>query len=104
MGTSHREVAVAIVVHVVNTPTTEAREAYEAAWRRIDERGLRHPAGRRSHTAWLAGEVLHVVDVWESPDDMRQWMSTLAPILDEFGMKLEGEPEVGELLQVVRPE
>jgi hypothetical protein len=94
----------AITVHVVNTPNPDARGSYQAAWRRIDEQGLRHPAGRRSHTAWLTGDVLHVVDVWDSPDDMRQWMSTLGPILEEFGMKLDGEPEVGELLQVVRPD
>jgi hypothetical protein len=94
----------AITVHVVNTANPDARGAYQAAWRRIDEQGLRHPAGRRSHTAWLTGDVLHVLDVWDSPDDMRQWMSTLAPILEEFGMKLDGDPEVGELLQVVRPD
>jgi hypothetical protein len=94
----------AITVHVVNTPNPDARGSYLAAWQRIDEQGLQHPAGRRSHTAWLTGDVLHVVDVWDSPDDMRQWMSTLGPILEEFGMKLDGEPEVGELLQVVRPD
>jgi len=31
-------------------------------------------------------------------------MATLAPILEEVGMQLQGEPEVGELLQVVLPE
>jgi Antibiotic biosynthesis monooxygenase len=93
-----------IAVHVVNKPHSGARQAYEAAWRRIDEEGLRHPAGRQSHTAWLTGDVLHVVDVWDSPESMRAWMATLAPILDEFGMVLDGEPEVGEVLQVVRPD
>ena len=52
----------------------------------------------------MTGDVLHVVDVWDSPEHMRAWMSALTPILDEFGMVLDGEPEVGELLQVVRPE
>ena len=94
----------AIAVHVVNKPKADAREAYLDAWRRLDERGLRHPAGRQSHTAWLTGDVLHVVDVWDSPDTMSQWMSTLGPVLHEFGMELEGEPEVGDVLQVVRPD
>jgi len=31
-------------------------------------------------------------------------MATLGPILDGFGMELEGQPDVGELLQVVRPD
>jgi hypothetical protein len=101
---SDRGVPVAIAVHVVNTPKTDAREAYQAAWRRIDEQGLRHPAGRLSHTAWMTGDVLHVLDVWDSSDAMREWMSTLGPILDEFGMELQGQPEVGEVLQVVRPD
>ena len=93
-----------IAVHVVNTPNPDARQAYEAAWRRIDGEGLRHPAGRQSHTAWLTGDVLHVLDVWDSPEAVRAWMSSLGPILEEFGMALDGEPEVGEVLQVVRPD
>ncbi len=92
-----------IAVHIVNTPKTDARQAYEAAWRRIDERGIRHPHGRQSHTAWLVGDVLHVVDVWDSRDNMLAFMSELRPIVEEFGMGL-AEAEVGDLLQVVRPE
>jgi hypothetical protein len=52
----------------------------------------------------MTGDVLHVLDVWDTPDAMREWLSTLGPILGEFGMELEGEPEVGEVLQVVRPD
>ena len=94
----------AIVVHVVNTSKSDAREAYDAAWVRMDERGLRHPAGRQSHTAWLVGDVLHVLDVWDSPDDMNVFMQKLGPILQEFGMQLAGEPQAGEVVQVVRPD
>jgi uncharacterized protein (DUF2384 family) len=93
----------AIAVHVVNTPKSDVREAYDAAWRRIDEQGLRHPQGRQSHTAWVVDDVLHVVDVWDSEDDMKEWMQTLAPILDSSGMELAEPPETGEVLQVVRP-
>lgn len=93
----------AIAVHVVNTPKNDAREAYQAAWRRIDEQGLRHPKGRQSHTAWIVGDVLHVVDVWDSEDDMLHWMQTLAPILEDSNMELAGQPETGELLQIVQP-
>lgn len=93
----------AIVVHVVNTPKNDAGEAYEAAWRRIDEQGLRHPKGRQSHTAWIVEDVLHVVDVWDSEDDMKHWMQTLAPILEDSNMELAGQPETGELLQIVQP-
>jgi heme-degrading monooxygenase HmoA len=94
----------AIAVHIVNTPKNDAREAYEAAWRQIDEQGLRHPKGRQTHTAWLVGDVLHVVDVWDSEDDMNDWMKTLAPILEASQMELAEPPETGELLQVVQPD
>jgi hypothetical protein len=94
----------AIAAHIVNTRRSDAREAYQAAWRRLDEQGLRHPAGRQSHTAWLVGDVLHVVDVWDSEDHMNAWLKTLGPILQEAAMELAGPPEVGELLQTVRPD
>jgi uncharacterized protein (DUF2384 family) len=94
----------AIAVHIVNTPQTDARQAYETAWRRIDEQDLRHPKGRQSHTAWLVDDVLHVVDVWDSEDDMNDWMGTLARILEDANMQLAGQPETGELLQIVRPD
>jgi hypothetical protein len=97
-----RETATAIAVHIVNTPKSDAREAYEAAWAQIDKQGLRHPAGRQSHTAWLVGDVFHVLDVWDSADDMSAFMQKLGPILEESGMKLAGEPDVGELVNVVR--
>ena len=94
----------AIAVHIVNTPKSDAREAYEEAWRRMDAQDLRHPKGRQLHTAWMVGDVLHVLDVWDSEDELNAWMQTLAPILGEFNMNLAGEPEAGELLQIVRPD
>lgn len=94
----------AIAVHIINTPKDNAREAYEAASQRMDEQGLRHPRGRQSHTAWVVEDVLHVLDVWDSEDDMKHWMQTLAPILQDSNMVLAGQPEAGELLRIVRPD
>jgi hypothetical protein len=95
---------VAIAVHILNTPKSDAREAYDAAWVQIDNQGLRHPPGRQSHTAWMVGDVFHVLDVWDSADDMNAFMRKVAPILQQSGMQLAGEPEVGELVNVVRPD
>ena len=94
----------AIAAHIVNTRKSDVREAYQAAWRQMDEQGLRHPAGRQSHTARVVGDVLHVVDVWDSADHMNAWLETLGPILQEAAMELAGPPEVGEVLQTVRPD
>ena len=93
----------AIVVHIVNTPKRDVREAYEASWTRFDEHGARHPVGRRSHTAWLVEDVLHVVDVWDSVEDMNAFMQIAGQIIEESGMTIAGQPEVGELLNVVYP-
>ena len=93
-----------IVVHIVNTPKSDVREAYEASWTRFDERDARHPAGRQSHTAWLVGDVLHVVDVWDSEDDMNTFMKIAGEVIAEADMQLAGPPEMGELLNVVRPD
>ena len=93
-----------IVVHITNTPKSDVREAYEASWTRFDEHGVRHPTGRQSHTAWLVGDVLHVVDVWDSEEDMNAFMAVAVKLIAEADMKLAGPPEVGELLNVVRPE
>jgi hypothetical protein len=95
--------AVTIAVHIVNTPKSDAHEAYQAAWRHIDEQGLRHPPGRQSHTAWMVGDILHVLDLWDSEDAMSTWMHTISPILDRFDMQLASAPDIGEVLQVVRP-
>ena len=91
----------AIAIHIVNTPNSDARQAYESAWVQLDQMDLRYPPGRRSHTAWMVGEVFHVLDVWESQEDFDTFMTQLGPILGASGMELAGPPEVGDLVNVV---
>jgi hypothetical protein len=45
-----------------------------------------------------------VVDVWDSQDDMKDGMQTLAPIFEDARMELAGQTEVCQLLQIVRPD
>jgi hypothetical protein len=92
-----------ITVSIVNTPMADVRDAYLDAWREIDARRLRHPDGRQLHMAWTVDDVLHVVDVWNSPEQQQAFMRDLGPILDQFKMVIPGPPEVGEFLQVVQP-
>ena len=91
----------AIAIHIVNTPKSDARQAYDAAWVQLDQMGLRHPPGQRSHTAWMVGDVFHVLDVWESQEDFDAFMAQLGPILGDSGMELAGPPEIGDLVNVV---
>jgi hypothetical protein len=96
---------VAIAVHIVMKPQADARDAYEASWRRLVEQGARDPKGRQSHTAWLVGDVAHVLDVWDSEADMNAFMSTTAgPLMQEFGAEPAGPPEVGQLVHIVQPD
>jgi hypothetical protein len=92
-----------LAIHLVNTAQTGIRDAYLGAWREIDARQLRHPSGRRLHIAWTVDDVLHVVDVWDSPEQQQAFMRDLKPILDEFRMEIREAPEIGELVQVVEP-
>ena len=93
----------AIAVHIVNTANPEVRRQYEDAWKQLDEQDAHHPVGRLSHTAWLVGDELHVLDLWESKEQMDVFMQTLGPILQGLGMDLVAPPEPGELLNVVVP-
>lgn len=92
-----------LTVHIVNTPLAGVRHAYLDAWREIDARGLRHPDGRRLHMAWTVDDMLHVVDVWDSPEQQQAFMHDLGPILDQFRMEIREAPEIGEFLRVVQP-
>ena len=92
-----------IAIHIVNTPKTDTRQAYDAAWEHIHAQGVDHPEGRESHTAWLVGDVLHVLDIWDSQEHLNAWRPIIGAILQEVGMEIDGQPSVGEVLQVVRP-
>jgi hypothetical protein len=50
----------AIAVHIMNTPKVDVRVAYQAAWQRIDEQGLRHPEGRHILSATMVGHYRRV--------------------------------------------
>ena len=96
--------AVPIVVHVVaTTPDGDIRETYRAIWDHFDAHRLRHPAGRRSHMAYLVGDALHTADVWETREDLDAYLRQFGPTADGRGVQLAGPPEVGELLDVVVP-
>jgi hypothetical protein len=92
-----------LTVHIVNTPMAGVRDAYLDAWREIDARQLRNPDGRQLHMAWTVDDVLHVVDVWNSPEQQQAFMRDLGPILEQFKMEIRVAPEFGEFLHVVQP-
>ncbi len=93
-----------IAAHFVNKPHPNMREQYEAAFRQLEELGARHPEGWLSHTSWVVGDQLHVLDVWESQDKLDAFFSeTLGQLIADFGFKLAQPPEIGDVVQHVLP-
>jgi hypothetical protein len=93
---------VPIAAHFVNKPDPQTRHRYEAAFRQLDELGARHPDGRLSHTSWIVGTELHVLDVWESQAKLDAFFrGTLGQVIDESGMALANPPEIGDVVQIL---
>lgn len=93
-----------IAGHFVNKPTADVHRKYEQVWARLAELGLRHPEGRLSHTAWVVGTELHVVDLWESQEQLDAFFNgTLRELLVEVDFDFGRPPEIGDVLQIVTP-
>jgi hypothetical protein len=51
------------------------------------------PAGAKFHTAWFGDDGLHVLDLWDSPQDFQNFVgSRLTPATQRIGIK--GQPHV----------
>lgn len=93
-----------VAAHFVNKPDLETRRRYEAAFERLDAQGARHPDGRLSHTSWIVGGELHVLDVWESQEKLDAYFtSTLGQLIADVGLELSRPPEMGDVVQIVLP-
>lgn len=94
----------AIAALFVNKPDPQTRQRYEAAFRRLDELDARHPEGRLSHTSWIVGDQLHVLDVWESQAKLDGFYAeTLGQLIADFGLALVRPPELGDVVQFLLP-
>ena len=94
----------AIAAHFINKANPETRERYEAAFRQLDELEANHPDGWLSHTSWIVGDQLHVLDVWESQDKLDAFFAeTLGQLITDFGFELVQPPEIGDVVQVLLP-
>jgi hypothetical protein len=51
------------------------------------------PAGAKFHTAWFAGDGLHVFDLWDSAENFQSFVnSRLGPATQRIG--IQGQPTV----------
>jgi hypothetical protein len=67
-------------------------EQYEETRRRVDWEG-NVPAGAIFHVARFSGDTIHVLDIWESPEDFQRFADErLMPVVSTLGV--ETEPKV----------
>lgn len=94
----------AIAAHFINKASLQTRERYAAAFRQLEELDANHPDGWLSHTSWIVGDQLHVLDVWESQDKLDAFFAeTLGQLIADFGFELVQPPEIGDVVQVLLP-
>ena len=76
------------------------QDKYDQVIAELEAAGAGAPAGRSYHVAFMMGDGLQVVDVWDSQADLDAFGATLMPILSSHGIK-EGEPSAGEVHNII---
>ena len=68
------------------------KEQYEQARREVGWE-TEHPEGAKFHVSWFADDGLHVLDLWDSPEQFGKFVETrLSPATKRIG--IQGEPNV----------
>ncbi len=75
-------------------------EKYDTVLKRLEAAGAGAPPGRLHHVSFGSHDNLQVIDVFDSPQSLENFGKTLAPILQEFGIK--AEPNVEEAYKIVK--
>ena len=84
-------------------PTNVDREKYESSIRLLEEAGLwPDPDGLELHVAFGAEDDLRVSEIWASKEHFQSFGERLMPILSDIGIQFSGEPEVFEVLNLVK--
>ncbi|MBX7083940.1 MAG: hypothetical protein K1X88_32330 [Nannocystaceae bacterium] len=82
-------------------PTNMDAKAYAEVLRRLESRGMGTPPGRIHHASYGDADALHVVDIWDTPENFGRFGEQLMPILAELGVQL-GAPIIRALHNVIR--
>lgn len=81
----------AILVRFKPTGMTSAQ--YESVGKKLEQQGHWPPEGLLAHVSFGGENGLYVSEVWESRGQQERFAQNLMPVLEEEGVKLEGEPE-----------
>lgn len=91
------------LIVMFNVPSMSDAQ-YKQIMTDLKNNGAEHPEGRINHMASEKGSGMVVVDIWESPELLQQFTSTLFPILDKNNVT-RPEPEILNVAnEVKRPE
>jgi hypothetical protein len=79
------------------------KEKYEEVRRDVNWEG-EPPAGAKFHTAWIAADGFHVLDLWDSPADFENFVQKrLMPSVQKVGVDGQPKVEIFESLSVFAP-
>jgi hypothetical protein len=70
-----------MAVAVLSTPASMTAEQYHRLSEHVDTSPTGPPPGRRFHACFGHGDQLMVFDVWDSPEELDAFTTTLMPIL-----------------------
>jgi hypothetical protein len=69
------------------------KEHYEAARKQVNWENDRAPGGK-FHVAWFASDGLHVLDLWDTPQDFQRFAETrLLPVTRKLGLATQPKVE-----------
>jgi hypothetical protein len=72
------------------------KEHYEAARKQVNWEGDKAKGGKY-HAAWFGKDGLHVLDVWDSPQDFQRFAEQrLLPVTSKLGLKTQPKVEFME--------
>jgi hypothetical protein len=79
------------------------KEKYEEVRRDVNWEG-EPPVGAKFHTAWIASDGFHVLDLWDSPKDFENFVQhRLTPSVQKAGISGQPKVEIFESLSVFAP-
>ena len=62
-----------------------SQQQYEQVSQELEAKGLGAPDGRLYHVAWNTAQGWHVLDVWESEENLGKFAEVLVPIVVGVG-------------------
>jgi len=84
-------------------PSNATKEKYDESLRRMEAAGIwPNPPGLEVHVAFGTDADLRVSEIWSSHEHWEAYGEKLMPILDDMGIEYSAEPELFEVLYLVK--